>query len=180
MKLVRTAQMTLRDLIGRRWVLILFLLVPMVFYAARRTDAGWQGMRMACMGLAWTVSTVSLFSAQSARGLEPRLKLAGIPTASLFFGRCLTLIIVSVLVGAVYAGIVVVDQDPLNGWAVAIALLVSAAISVPLGLLVGILIPRDFEGMLILIMIVGLQMIVDPDRTLAQGLPLWSTREFLT
>ena len=56
----------------------------------------------------------------------------------------------------------------------------SAVISVPLGLLVGILVPRDFEGMLILIMIVGLQMIVDPDRTLAQGLPLWSTREFLT
>jgi len=179
-KLLRTAEMTLRDLIGRRWVLVLFLIVPMVFYTARRGDAGWQGIRMACMGLAWAVSTVSLFSYQSARGLEPRLRLAGMPSWSLFFGRWLALTVVALLVGTVYAVIVVLDQEPLNGWAVTVALLVSACLSVPLGLLVGILVPRDFEGMLILIMIVGLQMIVDPDRTLAQVLPLWSTREFLT
>lgn len=180
MKLLRSAEMTLRDLAGRRWVLVLLLLVPMVFYAARRSDQSWQGIRMACMGLAWALSTVALFSTQGARGLEPRLRLAGIPTGALFFGRALALVGLAVVVGGVYAVVVTVDQDSAHAWAVAAALLVSAVVSVPLGMLVGAVVPRDFEGMLVLIMIVGLQTIVDPGQALAKVLPLWSTRELLT
>lgn len=178
--LLRTAEMTLRDLIGRRWVLILLVLVPLVFYAARRGDAGWQSIRFACMGLAWALSTVALFSTLSARSLEPRLRIAGAAISSLLAGRVLALTAVAIVIGGAYALLVTLDQEVEHAWAIAAALLVSAVLSVPLGILIGRLIPREFEGMLLLITVVGLQTIVDPGSTLARLLPLWATRELLS
>lgn len=177
---LRTAEMTLRDLSGRRWVLVLLVLVPLVFYAARRGDAGWQSIRLACMGLAWALSTVALFSTLSARSLEPRLRIAGAAISSLFAGRVLALTAVALVIGGAYALLVTFDQEVERAWAIAAALIVSAVLSVPLGILVGRLIPREFEGMLVLITVVGLQTIVDPGSSLAQLLPLWSTRELLS
>ncbi|WP_289020351.1 hypothetical protein [uncultured Ornithinimicrobium sp.] len=177
---LRTAEMTLRDLIGRRWVLVLLVLVPLVFYAARRGDAGWQSIRLACMGLAWALSTVALFSTLSARSLEPRLRIAGAAISSLLAGRVLALTAVAIVIGGAYALLVTLDQEVEHAWAIAAALLLSAVLSVPLGILIGRLIPREFEGMLLLITVVGLQTIVDPGSTLAQLLPLWATRELLS
>lgn len=177
---LRTAEMTLRDLIGRRWVLVLLILVPLVFYAARRSDAGWQSIRFACMGLAWALSTVALFSTLSARSLEPRLRIAGATISSLLAGRVLALTAVAILIGGAYALLVILDQEVEHPWAIAAALLVAAVLSVPLGILIARLIPREFEGMLLLITVVGLQTIVDPGSTLAQLLPLWATRELLS
>ncbi len=143
MTLLRSAEMTVRDLLGRRWVLVLLVLVPLIFYAARRSDGSWQGIRMACMGLAWALSTVSLFSTQSALGLEPRLRMAGLPSSALFFGRTFALMACAVAGGGLYAVLISVDQDAVHGWAVAAALMVSAGLSVPLGMLVGTL-PRPW------------------------------------
>lgn len=176
----RTAEMTLRDLLGRRWVLVLLVLVPLVFYAARRGDAGWQSIRFACMGLAWALSTVALFSSLSARSLEPRLRIAGATISSLLAGRVLALTAVAIVIGGGYALLVTLDQEVEHSWAITAALLVSAMLSVPLGILIARVIPREFEGMLLLITVVGLQTIVDPGSTLAQLLPLWATRELLS
>lgn len=180
MKLLRSAEMTLRDLRGRGGVLILLLLVPMVFYVARRSDFGGQAIRFAGMGLAWAVGTVALFATISARGLEPRLRLAGHSPAGLYLGRLLALVAAAAAVGGLYAPIICLDQDLVHSWAVVVALVGSAVLSVPLGMLVGSLSPRDLEGMLVLIMIVGLQMIIDPGQSVARALPLWSSRELIT
>ncbi|OLT18998.1 hypothetical protein BJF86_01805 [Serinicoccus sp. CNJ-927] len=177
---LRTAEMTMRDLVGRRWALLLLILVPLVFYGARRGDASWQGIRFACMGLAWALSTVALFSTISAKSLEPRLRLAGARVSALLAGRVLALVIVALVVGGVYAALIAADQAPENPWSITAALLLSAVISVPLGMLIARLVPRDFEGMLVLITVVGLQTIVDPESAVAKLLPLWSIRELLT
>lgn len=180
MRLLRSAEMTLRDLLGRGGVLVLLVLVPMVFYVARRSDFSGQAIRFACMGLAWAVSTVALFSViSSRRGLEPRLRLAGYSAATLYLGRLFALVTAAALVGGLYALIIHLDQDVVHGWAVAVALVASAVLSVPLGMVVGSLAPRDLEGMLVLIMVVGLQMIIDPGQSAARALPLWSTRELI-
>jgi hypothetical protein len=179
MRLLRSAEMTLRDLVGRGGVLVLLVLVPMVFYVARRSDFAGQAVRFACMGLAWSVSTVALFSVISSRGLEPRLRLAGHSAPGLYLGRLLALVTAGALVGGLYAVIICLDQDLVHGWAVAAALVASAVLSVPLGMVVGSVAPRDLEGMLVLIMIVGLQMIIDPGHSVARLLPLWSTRELI-
>jgi hypothetical protein len=152
----------------------------MVFYVARRTDLSGQSIRFACMGLAWALSTVALFSVISSRGISPRLRLAGHGSGSLFLGRLLALEVAALVVGGAYAVVVVVDQELVAAWAVVAALLLSAALSVALGMVVGAVSPRDLEGMLVLIMVVGLQMIIDPAQSVARVLPLWSTRELLT
>jgi ABC-type cobalamin/Fe3+-siderophores transport system ATPase subunit len=48
------------------------------------------------------------------------------------------------------------------------------------GLLIGALVPRDLEGTLILITVVGLQFLMNPDKGSAKLLPLWSNRELGT
>lgn len=179
MKFFRAAEMTLRDLAGRRAPLVLILVVPLVFYAARRSDAGWQGMRMACMGLAWATSTIALFATQAARPLEQRLRQAGLGVADLVGGRAVALGGAASVVGGAYGVVVVLDQGPGKPWVVAIAVVMSALLAVPLGLLVGTLVPRELEGMMVLIMIVGTQTIVDQEQAFAAILPLWSTRELL-
>ena len=174
-----TAEMTLRDMLGRRTVVVLLVLVPLVFYAARREDFQGQAVRFACLGLAWAVSTVALFSASSARPLEPRLRLAGHGAAGLFVGRLAATVGVGVLVAGAYALLVTLDQDTVHPASAVLALLASGALAATLGLLVGALVPRELEGMLVLITLVGLQMIVDPVSTAARLLPLWSTRELI-
>lgn len=174
-----TAEMTLRDLLGRRGVVLLLVLVPLVFYAARRGDLQGQAIRFATLGLAWAVSTVALFSASSARPLEPRLRLAGLAPAGLLLGRLTSTVGLGVLVAAGYSLLVTVDQDTVHPSSVVLALVASASVAACLGLLVGALVPRELEGMLVLITVVGLQMIVDPEQALATALPLWSTRELV-
>ncbi len=174
-----TAEMTLRDMVGRRSVLLLLVLVPLVFYAARREDFQGQAIRFASLGLAWAVSTVSLFSASSARPLEPRLRLAGLGTAGLFLGRLTSTVGLGVVVAGLYSLLITADQETVHPWSAVLALAASASVAAALGLLVGALVPRELEGMLVLITVIGLQMIVDPAQRLAELLPLWSTRELV-
>ena len=172
-------QITIKELAARKLALVALLMVPFAFYAARRSDAGWQGIRMACMGLSWAVSTVSLFSIQTALPIEPRLRLNGAKAASLYFGRLLGLLVIATIVATLYCVVVLLDQDVESTYAIVAALTASVWISVPLGMLVGRLIPREFEGMLVLITVVGLQTIMDPERDSAKALPLWGIRNFL-
>lgn len=174
-----TAEMTLRDMLGRRTVVLLLVLVPLVFYAARRDDFQGQAIRFASLGLAWAVSTVALFSAGSARPLEPRLRLAGHGAVGLFLGRLTSTVGVGVVVAAAYSLLVTLDQDTVHPRSAVLALIASGSVAAALGLLVGALVPRDLEGMLVLITVVGLQMIVDPASSSAELLPLWSTRELI-
>lgn len=174
-----TAQIAVKELVARRWALVALAMVPLAFYAARRSDAGWQGIRMACMGLSWAISTVSLFSMQAALPIEPRLRLNGARVATLYCGRLLGLLAVASCAAILYCGVVLLDQDVESAWAVVAALTASVWLSVPLGMLVGRLVPREFEGMLVLITIVGLQTIIDPERGSAKALPLWGIRSFL-
>ena len=174
-----TAQMTIRDLLGRRTVVLLLVLVPLVFYAARRDDFQGQAIRFASLGLAWAVSTVALFATNSVRALEPRLRLAGHGSVGLYLGRLTSTVGLGALVAALYAVLVTLDQETVNPWSAVLALVASGTIAAVLGLLVGAVIPRELEGMLVLITIVGLQMIIDPTKAVAEALPLWSTRELV-
>jgi hypothetical protein len=174
-----TAEMTIRDLLGRRTVVVLLVVVPLVFYAARRDDFQGQAIRFASLGLAWAVSTVALFATNSVRPLEPRLRLAGHGSAGLYLGRLTSTVGLGAFVAALYAVLVTLDQETVHPWSAVLALLASGTIAAALGVLVGAVVPRELEGMLVLITIVGLQMIVDPTKALAEALPLWSTRELV-
>ncbi|MCW3842910.1 hypothetical protein ONA70_22685, partial [Micromonospora yasonensis] len=85
--LLTVAEMTLRELVRRRGVLLLLLLMPLAFYLIRRDAYVGQSVRALLLGISWAVSTAALFATGAARDLEPRLRLAGYRTHHLYLGR---------------------------------------------------------------------------------------------
>ncbi|XVV37581.1 hypothetical protein ACQPXT_29620 [Streptomyces sp. CA-100214] len=176
---LRMAEMTLRELLRRRGVLSLLLLVPLVFYLGRHDQAG-QAVRFASLGVGFAVSTAALFSAVGGREIEPRLTLSGFRPRHLYLGRMLALLTAGLLISALYAVVVIVDQEVAAPRAVALELALTTLVAVPLGLLLGLAVPRDLEGTLLLISVIGAQMVIDPANDAAKALPFWSTREIIT
>ncbi|OLZ73451.1 hypothetical protein AV521_05120 [Streptomyces sp. IMTB 2501] len=176
---LRMAEMTLRELLRRRGVLGLLLLVPLVFYLGRHDQAG-QAIRFASLGVGFAVSTAALFSAVGGREVEPRLALSGFRPRHLYLGRTLALLAAGLLIAALYALVVIVDQDVAHPAAIALEMGLTTIVAVPLGLLLGLAVPRDLEGSLLLISVIGAQMVIDPAKQSAKALPFWSTREIIT
>lgn len=170
------AEMVARDLGRRRGALTLLFLVPLLFYVARRDMTG-QAVRFVGLGLGWGVSTASVFSGAAAKALEPRLRLSGYRTRHLVAGRLAALVAVALAVGGVYLAIVLIDQDIQRPGAIALGLVLTVAVAVPLGLMLAAFLPRELEAMLVLLTVFGLQMLLDPATIPARLLPFWSLRE---
>ncbi|MGI5244319.1 hypothetical protein [Dactylosporangium sp. CA-139066] len=179
-KTLIVAEMVARDLLRRRGALALLALVPLVFYLARHDDKVGQSIRFATLGLAWTVSTLALFSGTAAKAAEPRLRIGGYRPGQLYAGRLVALLGIGLTLGAVYWGIIAADQDLRRPGALAVLIAVSVVVAAPMGLLVGALVPRDLEGALLLITLLALQFLMDPAKSSARLLPLWSNREIGT
>jgi hypothetical protein len=179
-KTLIVAEMVARDLLRRRGALALLALVPLAFYLARHDDKVGQSIRFATLGLAWTVSTLALFSGTAAKGAEPRLRIGGFRPGQLYAGRLTALYGIGLALGAAYWVLIVLDQDLRRPGALAVLIAVSVLVAAPMGLLIGAVVPRDLEGALLLITLLGLQFLVDPAKSAARLLPLWSNREIGT
>jgi hypothetical protein len=174
------AEMTLRELVRRRTVIALLLVLPLAFYLLRRDQYLGQSVRSLFIGIGWAVSTAALFSTIGARSVEPRLRLAGYRVHDLYLGRLCGLWTLGVVLAAPFLVLVRIDAPGLRYGAVALAMLCCVAVAAPLGMLVGYLLPREMEGTLLLLTAVALQMIIDPATTVAKVTPFWSSREIGT
>jgi hypothetical protein len=167
-KTLIVAEMVARDLLRRRGALALLALVPLAFYLARHDDKVGQSIRFATLGLSWTVSTLALFSGTAAKGAEPRLRIGGYRPGQLYAGRLVALLGIGLALGAAYWALIVVDQDLQRPGALAVLIAVSVVVAAPMGLLIGAVVPRDLE------------FLMDPAKSAARLLPLWSNREIGT
>jgi hypothetical protein len=179
-KLLTVAEMTLRELARRRGVLMLLLALPLGFYAIRRGDYVGQSIRSLFLGISWAVSTAALFATAAARGLDPRLRMAGYRTFDLYTGRLLGLWAAGALLAAPFLALVAVDAPDVRVGATALGMLACVAVAAPFGMLIGLIVPRELEGTLVLLTAVGLQMVMDPAGTGAKLAPFWSSREIGT
>jgi hypothetical protein len=182
MKLWTVAEMTLREMLRRRGVLALLLALPLAFYAIRRGDHTGQSIRSLFLGLAWAVSTAALFASASARATEARLRLSGYRSRHLYLGRLVALLALGVVLGALLLGMVAADpgHTPVRLPAVAVAMLFCVTVGAPFGLLIAAVMPRELEGTLLLLVMVGIQMTIDPGSAGARLTPFWSSRELGT
>ncbi|GIJ45598.1 hypothetical protein Val02_24840 [Virgisporangium aliadipatigenens] len=171
------AELTVRDVLRRRGVIVLMLLLPTAFYLLRHNDSPGQSVRLLCLGLSWGVSTAGLFVAASARAVEPRLRLSGYATAQLYLGRLCALWTLGFALLVPFAVVVRFDHPWMRPAGIVLAMAFCVLIGAPLGLLIGGLLPRELEGMLLLLIVCALQMMVNPDDLLMEMLPLWSSRE---
>jgi hypothetical protein len=179
-KTLTIGEMALREMLRRRAVLAILLLLPLAFYLTRRTDHPGQSIRFVCLGLGWALSTAALFAGSVARGIDPRLRLSGYAARHLYLGRLAALWTVGLLLSLPYFLLIRLDQPDVRHGAVAAIMVLTVAVAVPFGLLLSAVLPRELEGTLILLVVVGLQMMMDPSDTAARALPFWFTREIGT
>ncbi|MER7441384.1 hypothetical protein [Micromonospora avicenniae] len=179
-KVLVVAESALRELLRRRSVLVILLLLPLAFYLSRRGDHLGQSIRFVCLGLGWALSTAALFAGSTARGIEPRLRLSGYRSAHLVFGRLLALWTVGVLLSVPYFVLILVDQHDVRYGAIALIMALTVVVAAPFGLLLSAVLPRELEGTLVLLTVVGLQMVMDPADSVTRALPFWFSREIGT
>src|SRR5262249_6733865 len=108
-KLLTVAEMTLRELLRRRGVLALLLLLPLAFYLIRRPDSVGQSVRSLFLGIGWAVGTAALFATSANRAIEPRLRMAGYRSVHLYLGRMLGLWALGLVIAIPFYVLVAVD-----------------------------------------------------------------------
>jgi hypothetical protein len=174
------AEMALREILRRRSVLALLLVLPLAFYLSRRSDHTGQSIRFLCLGLGWALSTAALFAGGSARAIEPRLRLSGYHMMHLILGRLCALWTVGLVLSLPYWVLIRLDQPGVRYGAIALIMALTVAVSAPFGLALSAVLPRELEGTLLLLIIVGLQMMMDPADNTTRLLPFWFSREIGT
>ncbi len=180
LKTFTVAEMALREVARRRTVLVILLLLPLPFYLARRGDHLGQSIRFVCLGLGWAQSTAALFAGSAARAIEPRLRLAGYHSRHLVLGRLTALWTLGLVLSLPYFLLIRLDQHDVRYAAIALIMALTVVISAPFGLALAAVLPRELEGTLALLVVVGLQMIMDPASSSSRALPFWFTREIGT
>ncbi|MBV1848699.1 ABC transporter permease [Catellatospora tritici] len=178
-KTMTVAEMALREVSRRRGVLAILLVFPLAFYLSRRDLTG-QSIRFVCLGVGWAMSTAALFAGSAARSLEPRLRLSGYRGHHLYLGRLLALWTLGLALALPYFVLIRVDAQHVRYGAIALIMLLTVAVAAPFGLALSSALPRELEGMLVLLTVVGLQMMMDPADSASRVLPFWFSREIGT
>jgi hypothetical protein len=174
------AEMQARDLLHRRVVMALLILLPAGFYYS--IPAGEEyGIIAGAIGVCWAVAAAGMFGILGWRRSDPRLALAGARSREGLLGRLVVLVVVALGLVAIFAPqILTRSADLIADRAVfALGLALMALVSVPLGLAVGALVPRELEGTLVLVGVVGIETSVPQDTGLAVALPLWGPLEVM-
>lgn len=179
-KTIVVAEMALREVTRRRSVLVILLLLPLAFYLSRRGDHLGQSIRFVCLGLGWALSTAALFAGSAARAIEPRLRLSGYRSHHLVIGRLVALWTLGALLSMPYFLLIRFDQHDVRYGAIALIMALTVATAAPFGVLLSAMLPRELEGTLVLLVVVGLQMMMNPASTSSRILPFWFSRELGT
>jgi hypothetical protein len=174
------AEMQARDLLRRRAVMGLFILLPAAFYYSVPATEDYS-LLASSMGVSWAVAAAGLFGVLGWRRADPRLALAGASAFQGLLGRLLLLQILGLGLVALFAPQILWRSAALiaEPQLTVVALVLMAFVSVPLGLAIGALVPRELEGTLVLIGILGVGMSVHPDSGVAQSLPMWGPLRIL-
>lgn len=180
MRTALVAELQGRDLLRRRTVMALLVLLPAAFYYSIPASEDW-GILAGSIGVSWAVAAAGLFGMLGWHRADPRLALAGAPAAQGMLGRLLLLHALALLLVAVFTpqilwrSAALIDEPAV----MVLALVLMALVSVPLGLAIGGLVARELEGTLLLIGVVGVGMSVPIDTALARVLPLWGPMDLM-
>ena len=166
-----------RDLLRRRLALVMLAALPALFYlsvAGQHISRGqdpWN-LNVAVIGVAWAVGGGAFFLALSSRRIDQRLLLAGYRPAELVLGRLVFLQAFAFIVAAGYSVLFAARSSAAAGPLI-LAVAVTALTGVPLGLALAALLPRELEGTLALIGIIGVQTSLPSNLAIAPALPFY-------
>jgi len=173
------AEMHGRDLLRRRAALVLLVLLPLSFYFSSGSGDGRPAVSAGGIGMSFAVAGASLFSILSSGEVDQRLVLSGYRPIELLVGRLAFLIPLGFAIAALFAVVMITGSEPERPVVLVLGLAAVALVSVPFGLAIGAAVPRELEGTLVLIGIVGMQMAADIDAGLSKVLPFYGPRRLL-
>jgi hypothetical protein len=180
MKLLTVAEMALRELLRRKRAIAMLFLLPLALYMMVRADSVGQSVRSVFLGIGWAVSTAALFATTAGQSVEPRLWLAGYRGYQVVAGRLVALWTTGLVLALPFLVLIRFDAPDVRLGAVAVAMVLLVLVSAPFGLLVGLLLPRELEGTLLLFTVVGFQMTINQNSVTSRLAPLWGSREIGT
>jgi hypothetical protein len=162
----------LRELSRRRVAMLLLVAVPLAFYGSLAGHNGPHAIRSGIIGMALSLSGAGIFVVLGGRAVDERLGLVGYRRADLLAGRlaCVAVVTAAIMVS--------VSHPPRPGFSVA-AVAALAVVAVPLGVLIGTLVARDLEAVLVLIGLVGVQLSLDVSQALSKVLPFYGPRRLI-
>ncbi|HZQ86231.1 MAG TPA: hypothetical protein VFA83_15395 [Acidimicrobiales bacterium] len=172
------AEMHGRDLLRRHVALCLLFALPFSFYVAS-SDNGPSAAASGGVALAFAVSGAALFSVLSSRAADQRLVLSGYRPFEMLLGRLLFLGPLALMIAGLFSLTIVELSTPARPWVVTLGIAVVALQSVPFGLAVGAAVPRELEGTLVLIGVVGIQLATRLDTVSSKVLPFYGPRQIL-
>jgi hypothetical protein len=177
-RVVLMAEMHGRDLIRRHAALGLLVALPLSFYlssAGRDRFAPVTGG----IGMSFAVSGASLFSIMSARAVDQRLVLAGYRPVELLLGRLGFLGPLSLALAGAFTALMSRLSHPTRIWMVALGLAAVALQAVPFGLAVGAAVPRELEGTLVVIGVIGVQLASSSSAAVSKLLPFYGPKRII-
>jgi ABC-type polysaccharide/polyol phosphate export permease len=151
------AEMQTRDLVRRRAAVLLLAGLPMTWYVAEAASGVSYAVGTGVLGMAWSAAAAALFAVLGARRVDQRLVQAGYRPRDLVVGRLVALLGISTLLAVLFGVVMTIGSRPARVGDVFLALLLTTVVSTPMGWLIAALVPRELEGTLLLIGLVGLQ-----------------------
>ena len=172
------AEMHGRDLLRRHVALALLVALPFSFYLAS-AGSGQGAVASGGVSMAFAISGAALFSVLSSRAADQRLVLCGYRPFEMLLGRLIFLGPLALVMSAGFSLAMALISEPTRPWVMALGVAVVALQSVPFGLAVGSAVPRELEGTLVLIGVVGIQLATRIDTVASQMLPFYGPRRLL-
>jgi hypothetical protein len=178
-RIVIMAEMHGRDLTRRHAALGLLVALPLCFYLAS-VGSGDKAIVNGGVGLAFAVSGATLFSILSSSDVDQRLVLSGYRPHELLLGRLAFLGPLGLAIATAFSVLMTTASQPTRPWLTFVGVAAVALLSIPFGLAVGAAVPRELEGTLVLIGVVGMQLALDPGSIVARVLPFHGPQELIT
>ena len=178
-RVVTIAEMQARDLARRRAAMALLVALPLLFYVSMRTTSEDFALIAGGIGMGWSLGSAGLFLTLASRRADVRLVLSGYRAAELLLGRLAFLALVGVALVALFSVLMIVGSSPPRPGLVVLGVALTALTSIPLGPAIAALVPRELEGALTLIGIVGIEMSLSIESPVASALPLYGAMRSL-
>ncbi len=167
------------DLLRRRVALLFLIGLPLMFYATAAGEDANHAMETGTVAAAFSVVGAGIFTALAGRSVDQRLLLVGYRSGELLAGRLLILSAAALPILLGTTTLLIVVSHPDHPVLLAVAALAVGVVGVPLGLVVGLSVPRDLEAVLVLIGLVGVQLSLAPDQSLNDVLPFGGPRRLV-
>ncbi|MGZ6993377.1 MAG: hypothetical protein ACXVKJ_19870, partial [Ilumatobacteraceae bacterium] len=177
-RVVMMAEMHGRDLVRRHAALGLLIALPLSVYLASAGDDS-RAPVTGGIGMSFAVSGAALFSIMSAREVDQRLVLAGYRPLELLLGRVAFLGPLALSIAAGFAVLMARLSHPARIWIVVLGLAAVGLQAVPFGLAIGAAVPRELEGTLALIGVIGVQLASHSDSAATKVLPFYGPRRLI-